>query len=210
MAKVERVSLEDYAREGLVGPEDSMPRSVYVSKNAEKKQRAKKLYASKLSDKEIADFFQPLGYLEHYPISQSDEGESEPFIVVICNDRVVMFNDFTTRVYERPEAEKMRNGYFEELSKRDGMVSKYAEITNTDIGKLIADSIAVDLFGRKFPETYAERKKNFERQNLNSEFLRLPKDLRKFFASAKEIQDARIEAVYNMNRHGNAIVRDEN
>ena len=151
------------------------------------------MYTDKLADADIKNFFAPLGYLNHFPIDKVDGEEVEPFILVECEDVIVMFNDFTTRVYEK---------------KQNTPLANYAELTNSNLGQLIAFQVATELFGRKFPRTYPQKKRDFDLANIDKSFKALSPDLRKFLGSAKDVQESIVKSTFNVNEYGTASYED--
>lgn len=189
---------------------DSMPNSVYAAKKLKHDNANKKVYIDKLTDKEIENFFNTLGYLYHVRREGSDNNAfNEPQIIVVCGNYTIMFNDFTTLVHEENILYPEMNEMGVPTSKEIKELNEYTEITNTPIGKLIADSIAVDLLGKRFSETYPQKKKAFDEANLKAAFKSLSANQKKFFASAREIQQANITSRFNMNAYGKANLEDE-
>ena len=193
MKKIERMTRDTIAQalESELGQPAQKP--VETSFDSSVKSQPKKDYTDKLSDAEIRDFFAPLGYISHSPIDTVDGESVEPFIVVECEDVVVMFNDFTTRVYEK---------------RPDSSLAGYAELTNANIGQLVASQIATNLFGRKFPESYPRRKRDFDLANIEKSFKSLSPELKRFLGTAKEIQEANVKSTYNVNEYGAANIED--
>ncbi len=205
MKKVAKITQEELKAAGVgVG---SMPTSVYNAKKLKAENENKKVYIGQLSDKDIETFFAPLGYAYHMK-NENVNGGNEPFIIVVCDNYTIMFNDFTTRVYD--EGAISSNSFYapenDEFAKR---LRNYEELTNTPIGKLISDAIAIDFLGKKFSETYPQKKKAFDEANLKSAYKQLTAEQKKFFASAKEMQEANIVARLNMNAYGKANIEDE-
>lgn len=193
MKKIERMSRDSIAsilaKES--GQEEVKPQETVHTQSV--KEQPKKFYTDKLSDAEIRSFFAPLGYISHSPIDSIGGESVEPFIMVECEDLVIMFNDFTTRVFEK---------------KQNSSIAGYAEMSNANIGQLIAYQIATELFGKKFPESYPKKKRDFDLANINGEFRKLSPELRKFFGNAKDIQEATIKSTFNVNEYGAASLED--
>lgn len=192
MKKVERMTRDSIAQTLQMETGEAISTSSEPSFEEVKKQ-PKKFYTDKLSDAEIRNFFAPLGYVSHSPVDSVGGETVEPFIMVECEDVVVMFNDYTTRVYEK---------------KQDSSLASYAELTNSNLGQLVAYQVATELFGRKFPESYPKKKRDFDLANINSSFRKLSPELRKFLGSAKDIQEATVKSTYNVNEYGTASFED--
>ena len=199
MGKIERVTRDDFIREGLFHDFNSV--KVYPSQN-KLSHAPRKTYIEQLKDKEIAEFFKPLGYREHFFQNEKPETSDTPipFIFVDCDNMIVLFNDFTSRVYEK---------HSETEEPASNETEKYADLTNTNVGKMVSDAIAVDFLGRRFSETYPSKKKEFDKNNLETAFKGLPKELRKFFASAHELQQADIISKYNFNAYGTPNIENQ-
>lgn len=207
MKKVERVALSEIAAERGEQVRNAVPNSVL----GEKKNRALNLsyYISQLKDSEIKKFFAPLGYVEHMFVDNDSQKMAGPYYIVICNNYIIFFNDYSTKVNIIEETNE--NDLFNNLTKLnpDQLLEKYAEITNTPAGKLIADSITVNFLGRRFSETYPKKKKAFDENNIKMAFNELDPEQKRFFAAAKEIQEADITSRYNMNAYGMANIEKQ-
>lgn len=184
--------------------------SVYDAKNSSGEKPKKSYYINKINDSEIAKFFKPLGYISHMRVDGNiNDSFKDPYITVFCQEYIIMFSDFTTKVYEQENFAPYE--YFDDYSEINSAVKlkNFAELTNTTVGKLVADSVAVNFLGQKFPGTYASKKRIFDQNNLRHAFKKLSPEHQKFFGSAKEIAEADITSTYNMNAYGKANIEED-
>lgn len=130
--------------------------SVPVKKTEAKKQSntsQEKRYVDRLSDKQIAEFFAPYGYVFH------DRYENEGSILVICNDCQIMFNDFTLAADECNFMNIESGGFsFSEFN-------TLCERANTTPSQAIQDRLEDEIFNDM--PYYVERKKKFTNNNLS-------------------------------------------
>ncbi len=123
-----------------------------VSKKA-KQAKPETRYVDKFSDKKIAEFFAPYGYIEHQ--RHDDDGT----ILVLCDDCQIIFDDFTVL------AEGLENSL---LASSYGVFTRFAELceeANITPSQAISDRLEDEVFNPM--PYYVERKKAFTQNNLN-------------------------------------------
>lgn len=109
-------------------------------------------YVDKFSDKKIAEFFAPYGYIEH---ERSQDGGT---ILVICNDCQIIFDDFTVM------AEGIDNLFLlPELNFFNGF-SELCQQANITPSQAISDRLEEEVFNPM--PYYVERKQAFTKNNL--------------------------------------------
>ncbi len=205
MKKVERVTPSEIAAERGEQSINTIPKSDL----SRKKDQSLGYYINQLKDSEIKKFFEPLGYITHTLVNSDLHQVAGPYYIVVCNDYIIFFNDYSTKVNSIEETTEGQLWDNIDNLNPDQLLKKYAEITNTSVGKMISDSIAVNLFGKRFRESYNQKKKTFDENNLKVAFYDLTPDQRKFFKDAKEIQEADIISRYNMNAYGMANIENK-
>ena len=110
-------------------------------------------YVDKFSDKKIAEFFAPYGYIEH---ERSADGGT---ILVLCNDCQIIFDDFTVM------AEGIDNLFLlPELNFFNGF-TELCQQANITPSQAISDRLEEEVFNQM--PYYVERKKKFNENNLN-------------------------------------------
>lgn len=110
-------------------------------------------YVDNFSDKKIAEFFAPYGYIEH---ERSQDGGT---ILVICNDCQIIFDDFTVM------AEEIDNLFLLPELNFFGGFAQLCEQANITPSQAIADRLEEEVFNPM--PYYVERKKLFTQNNLN-------------------------------------------
>lgn len=110
-------------------------------------------YVDKFSDKKIAEFFAPYGYIEH---ERSEDGGT---ILVLCNDCQIIFDDFTVM------AEPIDNLFLLPELNFFGGFAELCEQANITPSQAIADRLEDEIFNPM--PYYVERKKAFTQNNLN-------------------------------------------
>lgn len=110
-------------------------------------------YVDNFSDKKIAEFFAPYGYIEH---ERSQDGGT---ILVICNDCQIIFDDFTVM------AEEIDNLFLLPELNFFGGFAQLCEQANITPSQAIADRLEEEVFNPM--PYYVERKKAFTQNNLN-------------------------------------------
>ena len=124
-----------------------------VSKKA-KQPKQETNFIDKFSDKKIAEFFAPYGYIQH---ERCEDGSA---ILVLCNDFQIIFDDFTVL------AEGIDNLFLNpELSFFAGF-TEHCQQANITPSQAISDRLEDEVFN-KMPY-YVERKKAFTQNNLNN------------------------------------------
>lgn len=130
--------------------------SVPVKKAEVKKQSnttTQERYVDRISDKKIASFFAPYGYVFH------ERDESNGSILVICNDCQIIFDDFTL-VADSCNFMDVESGGFKFLE-----FSTLCEQANTTPSQAIQDRLEDEIFNDM--PYYVERKKKFTNNNLS-------------------------------------------
>ena len=110
-------------------------------------------YVDKFSDKKIAEFFAPYGYIEH---ERSQDGGT---ILVICNDCQIIFDDFTVM------AEGIDNLFLLPELNFFGGFTELCQQANTTPSQAISDRLEEEVFNPM--PYYVDRKKKFNENNLN-------------------------------------------
>ncbi len=186
---VSKISHEELsAARGQIDPYFSVPseKTQKYSQNPNKKRYFERLYEDPKNP--IAVFFtggsdgklgnNPLGYKEHL----LDNYLGEDFVVVLLQDYMIFFNDYTTYVLELPEQSDAAKA-----------LSEYAKNTGTTVSTLFDKEISTKLFGSKFPETYTGNRAKFFKNNQAAEEKKLPDDIKTFFSNALKIEKERID-----------------
>lgn len=110
-------------------------------------------YVDKFSDKKIAEFFAPYGYIEH------ERHDDDGTIHVLCNDCMIIFDDFTVM------AEGIDNLFLLPELNFFGGFAEMCEQANITPRQAIADRLEEEIFNPM--PYYVERKKTFNQDNLN-------------------------------------------
>ena len=111
-------------------------------------------YVDKFSDKKIAEFFAPYGYIQH---ERCEDGSA---ILVLCNDFQIIFDDFTVL------AEGIDNLFLNPELRFFAGFTEICQQANITPSQAIADRLEEEVFN-KMPY-YVERKKAFTRNNLDN------------------------------------------
>ena len=110
-------------------------------------------YVDKFSDKKIAEFFAPYGYIEH---ERSEDGS---MVWVRCFTCDIIFNDFTVMAEPKTYLLPSPVGFnFEDFAAT-------CELMNMTPSQAIADRLEEEVFNPM--PYYVERKKSFTDNNLN-------------------------------------------
>lgn len=117
--------------------------------------KSKENYVDRITDKQIREFFAPYGYFDHA------RNEKAGTIEVLCNDCMIIFNDFTvladaTNWYEVEDDRAFNFHDFFMLCSQ----------LNTTPSRAIADRLESEIFN-KMPY-YVERKKQFTENNIEN------------------------------------------
>ena len=123
-----------------------------VSKQA-KQAKPETRYVDKFSDKKIAKFFAPYGYIGH------ERHENDGSIRVFCNDCQIIFDDFTVM------AEGIDNLFLLPELNFFGGFTELCEQANITPSQAISDRLEEEVFNPM--PYYVERKKAFTQNNLN-------------------------------------------
>ncbi len=119
-----------------------------VSANQEKR------FIDRFSDKKIAEFFTPYGYITH---ERSDDAGA---VLVLCNNCQIIFDDFT--VMTEPVISLFTNDPTFDFME----FSALCEQANTTPSQAIADRLEEEVFNSM--PYYVERKKKFNENNLKN------------------------------------------
>lgn len=146
---VSAVSMQEIneARAGQPTRHFVVPKKVFKSSDD-------KRYVDRFSDKKIAEFFAPYGYLDH---ERSEDGGT---ILVLCDSCQIIFDDFSVMVEPMFSLFTSNPNFnFEEFS----VICQQA---NTTPSQAIADRLESEIFGSM--PYYVEKKKAFNENNLNN------------------------------------------
>lgn len=110
-------------------------------------------YVSRISDKQIAEFFAPYGYESH---ERSVDGSC---IFVLCNSFQAIFDDFTVMTADRNDFYKSHSLFY------DNFTSLCEEIRITP-DQAIADRLEDEIFNSM--PYYVEKKRQFIENNLKA------------------------------------------
>lgn len=127
------------------------PRIVKKIKSNEDKD--KRYFIEKFSDKKIAEFFTPYGYITH---ERSDDAGA---ILVLCDNCQIIFDDFT--VMAEPSISLFTNNTTFDFSE----FATLCEQANTTPSQAISDRLEEEVFNQM--PYYVEKKKAFTENNLN-------------------------------------------
>ena len=127
------------------------PRIVKKIKSNEDKD--KRYFIEKFSDKKIAEFFTPYGYITH---ERSDDAGA---ILVLCDNCRIIFDDFT--VMAEPSISLFTNNTTFDFSE----FAALCEQANTTPSQAISDRLEEEVFNQM--PYYVEKKKAFTENNLN-------------------------------------------
>ena len=127
------------------------PRIVKKIKSNEDKD--KRYFIEKFSDKKIAEFFTPYGYITH---ERSDDAGA---ILVLCDNCQIIFDDFT--VMAEPSISLFTNNTTFDFSE----FAALCEQANTTPSQAISDRLEEEVFNQM--PYYVEKKKAFTENNLN-------------------------------------------
>lgn len=145
---VEKVSLSE-----IESLKKSLP--VQVQKNSKKTESKdhEKHYVQRISDKKIAEFFAPYGYVMH---ERSEDGST---IFVLCNSFQLVFDDFNVMT-------SSINNFYVEQSDFFTKFSNICEEAQITPDQAIGDRLEDELF--KDMPYYVETKKKFIGNNLKA------------------------------------------
>lgn len=127
------------------------PRIVKKLKSNEAKD--KRHFIEKFSDKRIAEFFTPYGYITH---ERSDDAGA---ILVLCDNCQIIFDDFT--VMAEPSISLFTNNTTFDFIE----FAAICEQANTTPSQAIADRLEEEVFNEM--PYYVEKKRAFTENNLN-------------------------------------------
>ena len=116
--------------------------------------RPEKRFIDKFSDKKIAEFFTPYGYITH---ERSDDSGA---VLVLCDNCQIIFDDFT--VMTEPVISLFTtNPSFDFIE-----FATLCEQANTTPSQAIADRLEAEIFNQM--PYYVEKKKQFNENNFNN------------------------------------------
>ena len=147
---VSAVSIQeiDAARTGMPVVSKVQKQAKKVSSTEEKR------FIDRFSDKKIAAFFAPYGYITH---ERSDDAGA---VLVLCNNCQIIFDDFT--VMAEPVISLFTNDPTFDFVE----FSSLCEQANTTPSQAIADRLEAEIFNQM--PYYVERKKQFNENNFNN------------------------------------------
>ena len=147
---VSAVSLQEIsaARSGM----PIAPQVVSSPKTASSSQD--KLFIDRFSDKKIAEFFAPYGYITH---ERSDDAGA---VLVLCDNCQIIFDDFTVMT------EPVISLFTSNPTFDFGEFSALCEQSNITPSQAIADRLENEVFNSM--PYYVEKKKKFNENNLNN------------------------------------------
>lgn len=164
-------------------------KSVPAEYGEKQKQRT---YLSKLSNKEIVEFFKDFGYIAHQKY-QDDNGVD--FTNVVCENFEVIFSDFDFAVICNPK-ESTSSSPFDYAS-----FVKYCDSVDKAPEEAIADIITSDLLTPRFP-SYAEKRRKHKDEQARNAFAALPKSMKIKLKSLNEKVVAENALMENKGKYG--------
>ena len=147
---VSRVSMQEISDARSTIPVPHKVAKKLKSSNA----ASKKYFIEKFSDKKIAEFFAPYGYITH---ERSDDAGA---ILVLCDNCQVIFDDFT--VMAEPSISLFTNNTQFDF----GEFAAICEQANTTPSQAISDRLEEEIFNPM--PYYVEKKKAFTENNLSN------------------------------------------
>ena len=153
-------------------------------------------YIKKLKIDEISAFFEKFDVVSCAKIPNDQEPK---FVLVNCRDFNVVFSDYSF-VFD------FNGGYIypddNTPSKFDIQAfAKYCELIDQAPDQVIAEIMAVELFGQRFP-SYSEGRKKAKLKEARLAYDALPKTMQKTLATAQEAKENEIIATHNKLYYG--------
>lgn len=145
---VSKVSIDEIndARHSVPAKKTETRKQSYISQE--------ECYVDRLTDKKIANFFAPYGYVFH------ERNDKDKSIWVLCNDCQILFNDFSL-IADHSNILNNDNNEFDFVE-----FSILCEQANTTPSQAIQDRLEDEIFnGMPY---YVERKKKFTEENLQN------------------------------------------
>ena len=153
-------------------------------------------FIKKLKLSEIEKFF------ERYDITACAKipNEQDPkFVMVSCKGFNVVFSDYSF-VFDFNGG--LVSNEQDSKSKFDmAAFLNYCELTEQTPDQVIAETMAVELFGQRF-SSYAPRRREIKQKEAGLAFKALPKEMQKALGTAHESYQHSIDSTYNKNYFG--------
>jgi len=131
----------------------SQPTQVFTVPKKVKSESSDKRYVDRFSDKKIAEFFAPYGYITH---ERSDDAGA---VLVSCDSCNIIFDDFSVMT------EPIFSLFTSNPNFDFGEFTQLCELANTTPSQAISDRLEDEVFGAM--PYYVEKKKAFTENNLN-------------------------------------------
>ena len=132
----------------------SQPTQVFVVPKKVNPESSTKRYVDRFSDKKIAEFFAPYGYITH---ERSDDAGA---VLVLCDSCQIIFDDFS--VMTEPTVSLFTNNPEFDFAE----FSALCEQANITPSQAISDRLEDEVFGQM--PYYVEKKKAFTDNNLRN------------------------------------------
>lgn len=196
MKKVEKVtSFEiDKARENV------QPLST-MSFVMPKKNSSKSVYISRLSMKNLEDFFRPfnINTIQKYPDEKNPE-----FIFVSCENFDATFNDYEMafQITSPIDSSMKSSGDFDFYA-----FLTYCDEIDTYPDQAMENLIATELLGKRF-ESYATDREKFKNKVADSAFAKLPKATRRILRPVDDSLRNEITGIKNQSIYGTSNIEE--
>ena len=163
--KVSKVSKEELAQASasLFG----VPQKKSAPDQAGEKQKQRS-YVSKLTNKELKEFFSQFGYVSHQ--KYQDETGAD-FTHVTCENFEVIFNDFDMAIICNPASVKSESDFDYPA------FLTYCDSIDKAPEEALADIVTADFLTPRFP-SYAEKRRKHKDEQARNAFAALPKSMR--------------------------------
>ncbi len=186
---VSKVSREELAQASASLFGIPQKKSVPDKSQDQPKQRS---YISKLTNKELKEFFSGFGYIAHQKY-QDENGVD--FTHVTCENFEVIFNDYDMAVICNPANTKSNSGFDYPA------FLTYCDSVDLAPEQAIADIVTADFLTPRFP-SYAEKRRKHKDAQARSAFESLPKAMRMKLKSINEKIAAENALMENKGKYG--------
>ena len=148
------MSVSQVSMQEISEARSSQPTQIFVVPKKIKSESSVKRYVDRFSDKKIAEFFAPYGYITH---ERSDDAGA---VLVLCDSCQIIFDDFS--VMTEPNVSLFTNNPSFDFCE----FSALCEQANITPSQAISDRLEAEIFNSM--PYYVEKKEAFTKNNLNS------------------------------------------
>lgn len=192
-AKITRLTKDDISAElGTVDPRPNQKQKIDSAENRGSLYSTE--YIKKLHIDEIANFFEPFGFVAAAKIPSEQEPK---FVFATCEDFQVVFSDYNF-VFDFDGGVKTRSA---KKINMEAFKNYCASIEKTP-EQVVSEMMTVQLFGYRFP-SYSKNRLSVKQKESELAFDNLPSEMRKLLKLTKEQKESELVATFNKNHYGN-------